>query len=336
MKDWAQLSDEELLEERFCDLQLTIAGSELESRINQLYQELSAKGLLFHPLCYVADEWFVPEGDTVIGVPFYLTHPRLKKLEQKMMLEVEGESPEECMKILRHEVGHAIYYAFKLSKNKPLRKIFQHDAKNGEKYFRPKPYSRSYVLHIDNWYAQTEPDEDFAETFAVWLTPNFDWQKYYEGWKALEKLKFMDLLMNSLKEKRPPHITQDRPFATSRMRLKLKTFYQRKRKELEEEYPEFYDRDLKRIFSLAPEFQKNELARGFLTRYRKRIVDTVSSWTGERKFIINTILKDIIDRCQALCFRLSKGEMETVVETTAYMTSIVSNRLFTGKLRKRK
>jgi hypothetical protein len=55
------------------------------------------------------------------------------------------------------------------------------------------------VLHLDSWYAQSHPDEDFAETFAVWLTPNSEWPQRYKGWKALKKLEYMDALMRSLR-----------------------------------------------------------------------------------------------------------------------------------------
>ena len=64
--------------------------------------------------------------------------------------------------------------------------------------YRPRPYSRSYVIHLDDWYAQSHPDEDFAETFAVWLTPDLNWRGLYTGWKALQKLEYVDELMRSI------------------------------------------------------------------------------------------------------------------------------------------
>ena len=62
-------------------------------------------------------------------------------------------------------------------------------------FYTPKPYSKSFVLHLDSWYAQSHPDEDFAETFAVWLNPQSDWRARYAGWPALKKLEYMDALM---------------------------------------------------------------------------------------------------------------------------------------------
>jgi Putative zinc-binding metallo-peptidase len=169
--DWTTLSDEKLLEVRMSDLGLTIAGTELEPRIAQINAELDARGLTFHPFYYLSDEWFTPDGVPAIAIPFYLAHPRLAKLELREMLEVEGGDPESCMKILRHEVGHAIDNAYALRRRPTRRKLFGDPSTEYPAYYTPKPYSKSFVQHLDHWYAQSHPDEDFAETFAVWLDP---------------------------------------------------------------------------------------------------------------------------------------------------------------------
>src|SRR5207302_10905972 len=114
---------------------------------------------------------------------------------------------------------------------------------------RPRPFSRSYVMHLDDWYAQAHPDEDFAVTFAIWLTPEFDWRKRYAGWKALQKLEYIDELMGSLKGKPPVHMPKFRVADYDCLNTKLKTYYARKRKVLEDIYPCFYDVDLKHLLS---------------------------------------------------------------------------------------
>ena len=108
-----EVSDEELLETRIRDLNLSIEGSLLEERIARLYRELDERGIPFHPPCYLADEWLVPDGMPVVGIPFFLAHPRLTHLEKKMMLEAEGDTDTWCMQLLRHETGHAINYAYR-------------------------------------------------------------------------------------------------------------------------------------------------------------------------------------------------------------------------------
>ena len=133
-----------------------------------------------------------------IAIPFYLAHPRLAKLELAQMLEVEGGDPEACLRILRHEAGHAIDNAYALRRRPTRRRLFGNPAIEYPEYYTPKPYSKSFVQHLDHWYAQSHPDEDFAETFAVWLDPNSMWATRYAGWPAQRKLEYMDRLMREL------------------------------------------------------------------------------------------------------------------------------------------
>jgi len=187
--DWASLSDQELLERRVSTLDLRLEGTTLEPLIRQLYDELSAKALTFHPPCHIGDEWFVPIGIPAIFIPFFLVHDRLRALERTMMLEVEGETPEWFMKLIRHEAAHAYSYGFQLQRKKKWQQTFgQTSDEETPSLYRPRPFSRSYVVHLDDWYAQAHPDEDFAETFAIWLTPGLDWRERYAGWKALQNL----------------------------------------------------------------------------------------------------------------------------------------------------
>src|SRR5436190_14780333 len=197
--DWVNLSDEEFLEKRISQLGLKLEGTELEPLIQQLYQELSQKGLTFQPPCHIGDEWFVPVGIPAIFIPFFLVHERLRKLERAQILEVEGETPEWFMKLIRHEAAHAYAYAYQLPRKKKWQQTFgKSSTEETPQFYRPRPYSRSYVVHLDDWYAQSHPDEDFAETFAVWLTPGQDWRARYKDWKALQKLEYIDYLSQSI------------------------------------------------------------------------------------------------------------------------------------------
>src|SRR5712672_2589594 len=204
--DWASLSDAELLERRISSLGLRLEGTALEPLIRQLHDELSSKGLTFYPPCHVGDEWFVPVGVPAIFIPFFLVHERLRRLERHMMLEVEGGTPEWFMRLIRHETAHAYAYAYQLPEKKKWQQMFGlTSTEETPQFYRPRPYSRSYVVHLDDWYAQSHPDEDFAETFAVWLTPGLDWRARYSGWKALQKLEYLDLLMGSIAGQPPVH-----------------------------------------------------------------------------------------------------------------------------------
>ena len=227
-----RLSDQEILAARVCDLDLRIEGTALEDRIRRLYAELDRKGISFHPPCYLADEWLTPDRTPVIGVPFYLAHPKLIHLERKMMLEAEGSTEAWCMKLLRHEAGHALGYAYLLYRRTRWRELFGPFSRRYSSAYSAQPYSKRFVIHLDDNYAQAHPDEDFAETFAVWLTPGSRWEERYAGWPALKKLQYVDHLVRSIGG-RPPLMTDRRtPWSASRMRSTLALLYERKRRHL--------------------------------------------------------------------------------------------------------
>jgi len=329
---WTELPDDALLEKRICDLDLSLKSSDVEATIQELYANLQARGLKFFPSCYLADEWFVLEGGASIGIPFYLSHPRLIQLEEKMMLEAEGAAPAARIKLLRHEAGHAFFYAYGLNKNPKVRRLFGPSPEEIPETYRPKPYSKSFVRHLDNWYAQAEPDEDFAETFAVWLTPDLDWKAYYRGWPALAKLELMDQLMAKVAGSEPKKFLREQAFSVSELRLKLKTYYARKQKLYAQDYPNFYDRDLKAIFSTEPDASRKSAA-VFLRKNRKLIVEKVSRWSREKKFIVNNLLKKLTERSQTLNLRVHKDDAEALADTTAFLTSMATNYLYTGKFK---
>src|SRR3954463_7610596 len=201
--NWPELRDNDLLKLRLSALPLKLEGTVVETRIDQLKRELGERGLNFPLHFYLSDEWFTPDGEMSMAVPFYLAHPRLERLEKAQMLAVEGGEHEWCMRILRHEAGHVIDNAYKLRLGKNRRRLFGSPAQPYPEFYDPRPYSKSFVLHLDPWYAQSHPDEDFAETFAVWLTPESNWMTRYAGWPAIKKLEYMDELMRSLVGKQP-------------------------------------------------------------------------------------------------------------------------------------
>ena len=228
-KAWEKCTNQELLEWRLCDLGLTLEGSGLEAPIERLYRELEGRKLRLKPHCWISEEWFSPDGVPGIAIPFYLAHPRLKRLERAQILEVEGGTAAECLRLLRHEAGHAIQHAFRLHRRKRWRELFGSTTEPYPDYYRPNPGSRRYVVHLPNWYAQSHPDEDFAETFAVWLTPGSRWRRKYLGWPALRKLRYVDQLMHELAGQKPPVRSKARPDPIHRIKTTLDEHYRAKR-----------------------------------------------------------------------------------------------------------
>lgn len=335
--EWANLSDDELLQKRISQLGLTLEESPLQPFIHQLYVELDQKGLVFHPPCHIGDEWFVPVGIPAIFIPFFLADERLRRLERKMILDVEGETPEWFMRLMRHETAHAYAYAYQLYKKKRWQRIFGlTSTEETPQFYRPRPYSHSYVVHLDDWYAQSHPDEDFAETFAVWLTPELDWRERFKGWNALEKLEYVDELMRSIAGQPPIHQPDYRVRDHDCLNIKLKTHYARKRKLYEDSYPDFYDNDLKQLFTADPAAADQLPASVYLRQRRGQLLKSVCEWTNEKKYRVNKLLSRLIDRCDKLDLRIKANDTQQSLQVSAYLTTLVMNYLFTGKFKRTK
>jgi len=330
---WAALSDEELLNVRMCDLGLSIEGTELEQRIATLNADLEARRLTFRPYFWLSDEWFTPDGVPGIAIPFYLAHARLAKLELAQMLEVEGADPAECLRILRHEAGHAIDNAYQLRRRPTRRRLFGLPATPYPEYYTPKPYSKSFVQHLDHWYAQSHPDEDFAETFAVWLDPQAMWATRYAGWPAQRKLEYMDRLMRKLARRRPRVTSHRQVDPVRRLRKTLGDHYRKKREHYGLDHPDFYDRDLRNLFSDAAGYARNPSAARFVRKIRKEVRSTVASFTDSYQYTIDQLLQKIIERCREQNLRLTDSEESTKIDFMVFLTVQTMNYLHSGRHR---
>jgi len=329
---WASLPDEQLLDLRLSDLTLSLSGTAVEQRIQQVNAELQARGLV-QPHYWLSDEWFTPDGVPGVAVPFYLAHPRLEKLELAQMLEVEGGDATTCLRILRHEAGHAIDNAYQLRRRPTRRRIFGLPSLAYPEYYLPKPYSKSFVQHLDHWYAQSHPDEDFAETFAVWLDPDSQWTVRYEGWPARRKLEYVERVMRGLAGSRPLVRTQRVVDPLPKIKRTLREHYRRKREHYGLDHPNFYEADLHRLFSDAPEYAKNPSAARFVRRVRKEVRTTVASFTDSYQYTIDQLIVGIIESCRANNLRLTDSEENTRTDFLVFLTVQTMNYLHSGRHR---
>lgn len=324
------LSDEQLLALRFCDLDLKIEGTMLQGRIDQLYSELEARGLTFRPHFWLSSEWFSPDGYPGIAIPFYLAHPRLARLEKRQMLEVEGWSRRQCMRILRHETGHTLENAFRLHYRRKWQVLFGSGAAPYPKYYQPKPFSRSFVQHLDMWYAQSHPSEDFAETFAVWLRPSSRWRTQYRGWPALRKLEYVDELMKEIAGHKAAIVTRKHIDPLKKLTQTLRDHYEQKRAHYTQKWPDFYDNDLQRLFSSDPRHRQRPPAWRFLREIKPELRRLVAKWTGEYQYTIDRVLDDIIKRCKELKLRLTRSDELSTLESIVMVTVQTMNYLHGG------
>ena len=143
-----------------------------------------------------------------IAMPFFLAHPRLMRLEKKMIIDVEGGTWNSCMNILRHEAGHVVQHtSYKLHRFGAAGSNCSAcpTSKRYPRYYQPNPASRNYVQHLRLWYAQSHPEARIysGRTFAVWLRPRSNWRTRYIGWPALKKLRYVDELMREIAGRRP-------------------------------------------------------------------------------------------------------------------------------------
>ena len=321
--DW-ESERQTLLSRQISELGLAIPGTRVERMVDQLYQELDARNLKFHPPVYLSDQWGCPDGTPLIGVPFYLADPRLEKIEDDF---AEGiESDQESMRFLRHEAGHAFNYAYRLYDRPDWRQTFGPYSRPYRERYQADPFSHDYVRHILGWYAQKPPDEDFAESFAVWLTPDLDWRKAYQGWPALAKLEYVDRVMREVGDDTPeaPGITDD-DLPVTAMRYSLGDHYRSMSEKIPLESSSIFDGDLKNIFASGKESPSGQSAAEFLSAHRREITGRISYWTGESTSAVRQLIDVLRSRADALGLRVRGLEASTLIELTAFGTAIMMN-----------
>lgn len=315
------LKRSELLELRMSDLDLKVEDSAAYEVAQRVIGEIHARNIRLTPHLWLSDEWFSPENIPGVAIPFYLAHPRLARLERAMMLEVEGGTRAECVKLLRHEFGHAVQHAFALHRRKSWRDVFGSARQKYPDFYRPRPGSRRFVLHLDGWYAQSHPVEDFAETFAVWLNPTSRWRKHYAKWPALKKLEYVDELMNEIAGQAANVKSRARPYALRTLKHTLGDHYKKKQAHFSTSYSPQYDRDLLRIFSAEPDHASNESAAAFLRRHKRTIRERIAAYSGANLFALEQVLKEVVGRAKELGLRVKGGESETLIDFAIMLTA---------------
>ncbi|HWR14366.1 MAG TPA: putative zinc-binding metallopeptidase [Terriglobales bacterium] len=319
-----------ILQTRICDLGLKLEGSPVELHVQQMYQELADKGLLkFKPGVYLSDEWGCPSGEPVIGIPFYLGDKRLSEIEAQVN---DLETDAEIMMYLRHEAGHAFNYAYKLYRTSEWKQLFGPFRRAYRENYKPVAFSRRYVRHIAGWYAQKHPDEDFAETFAVWLTPDSKWRSKYKYWGALEKLEYMDRIgtavgsIDPIRKRGRPDITTDD------MEETVAQFYERSLEHAAAPDDLAMDTDLIDIFGPTRVPQAEQRAADELIHeHRKTLVDKVTYWTGLQRPTAKKLVESVQQRVRELELRVNtRREPEYVAELSVYLTALAMNYLLRG------
>ena len=319
-----------LLQARIKDLKLHLSGTPLERHINQLYAELGAKGLSIRPQCYLSDQWGCPSGVPVIGIPFYLADPQLHSIEAE--LGAGAETEREILMYLRHEAGHCFNYAYRLYENEDWRKLFGDFTKPYREDYKPQPFSRKYVAHISGWYAQKHPDEDFAETFAVWLTPDSDWAKRYVGWGALKKLNYVEALAQRLGRAIPITQIDSRDLDVDQMEETVIDHYRQRdlAEKVDVQLREQLDQDLCNLFE-APGIAPAK-AETLVRAERQSLIQAVTQYSGVSRAVVRSVVDHLVERTALLGLTVHINRMgEYLTRLTSLVTTLAMNYLYTDR-----
>ncbi len=322
------------------DLGIKIEGSQLEKLIRRLYKELEGKGIVFKPRCYLTDTWGCPNKVPVIGIPFYYADSTLRKIEDGMRGDLEDEH--ELMMTLRHEAGHAINYAYRLYEIAEWQENFGSFTEPYRDYFHPNPNSREFVRHLyqqvgpyaGRIYAQKHPDEDFAETFAVWLTPRSNWRQRYRNWSALKKLNFVNRLMKKIASQKPLVTDGELIHPIGTLDFTLLEYYNKSEERYREKAQGYVDDVLQEIFSTNGngKGKKRVTAGWFIEKNRNHLVEMISHWTGEGPSSVLPLVDKLIARSKELDLNLSpRRQSRKLIDVTALATTLIMNYIYEGK-----
>jgi hypothetical protein len=315
------------------DLGLTLEGTRLEPILHEFEAELRTAGLTrVRPRFYLSTEWGVPFETVAIAIPFYLARPDLTALHAERVGHVEGFDGADILRYLRHEMGHVVNYAYRLYDEEEWVKQFGSITQPYGEDYRPEPFSRRYVRHLPGWYAQKHPDEDWSETFAVWMTPGLDWRKEYGGWPvAAAKLAYCDRAMAAIRDRDPVVTATDLDEDVGEIEYSLGHYY-RDDPEARGELPPGLDGALLAIFEdlgaeggmtvdepLAP-------ADALIRRLEPELMANVFRWTGHFPERTRVLLRYLAERADQLQQGYARGrETSAIVGFTTLVTGLAMN-----------
>ena len=316
------------------DLGLIIAGTQLEPLIAQLMAEAERAGIRrLKPRFYLSTEWGVPSDTSAIAIPFYLAAPELTAFHSERTGFVEGQSRADILRYLRHELGHAVNYAYRLYEDPEWVRYFGSFTQPYLEEYRPQPFSRRFVRHLPGWYAQKHPDEDWSETFAVWLTPGLDWRAEYAAWpEALAKLEYCDRVMKEIGERDPLVAADVLDADVSEVAESLEQFYESLEANAAE-LPPGLDGALRAIFedsdatTGAPRLPAGELLR----RLELDLMADVYRWTGHFPEETRLLLRYLAERADHLQRTYpAEREQRVALELTTLVTALAMNHVHFG------
>lgn len=316
-----------LLSRRINELQLRIPGTRLEVLINRLYDDLARAGLQFRPRVYLSDEWGCPDRVPVIGIPFYLADPVLCEMEGELADEA-AEDESEVLMYLRHETGHAFNYAYRLYLRPEWQRLFGSISDAYLDDYKTIPFSARYVRHVPGWYGQRHPDDDFAETFAVWLNPDSNWRQRYAGTLALSKLEFVDRVAREVGGTAPLVSDGALDVPVEEMDMTLAEWYAPDEEGPVCSLPSILDADLEALFPA----KEGRPARQLIDEQRRALVRDLHHWTGVTRPVLHRLLAEVARHLERLNLKVEpEMALTRTADLSIFLTTLVMNYNYTGQ-----
>lgn len=314
------------------DLGLRIEGTRLEPLVAKFRAELADVGLnRVQPRVYLSTEWGVAMGSTAIAVPFYLVDVELTAYHKERVGHLEGCTDADILRYLRHEMGHVVNYAYNLYQREAWIKRFGAITKPYVEEYHPKPFSRSYVRHLPGWYAQKHPDEDWAESFAVWMTPGLNWRTQYEGWpRALEKLQYVGSLVEEIKESEPGSLSEDLDEPVANLPYSVEQYYEALTDDIEG-VPADLDALLSSVFPPPHDNEACRAAADLILKLETALLDQVFIWTGHFPERTRGLVRQMASHAQSLSLKYAEAdEPAAIVGLTTLISALAMNHVFGG------
>ena len=312
-------------------LGLKLTGFPLAGCIEKLNDELTAAGIRFRPPCYLSDGWGCPDLIPIIGIPFYLAHPDLQRIHREMGYDVEDRRT--ILRTLRHEAGHAINYAYRLYKSKKWVRLFGPINKAYSDHYIPNPFSKHHVIHVKHYYAQKHPDEDFAEVFAVWLTPGNRWKKIYKGTPVMRKLLYVQEIIRKLGSKTPPVTIGEQDVPVEEMSFTLLEYYGITPEQHRRETAAYIKEVLREIFPAELPPGKSIPASAFMLMHGEQLVERIAFWAGLDRAKVKIIFNNFARMADKLKLMAPTDKHATIlIDIASLITFYVHTYIHTKKV----
>lgn len=312
------------------DLGLTIAGTQLEPIVVRFLAEIDGAGLSrIRPRIYLSTEWGVPADTIALGIPFYLASPELIDLHRAKGGLVEGTDAEDILRYLRHEMGHVVTHAYKLYDDPEWVGMFGSTTQPYRDHYRAVPFHPNFVSHLPGWYAQKHPDEDFAETFAVWMEDE-GWAEEYAGRAVITKLQYVDRLMKRLRTEDPLVTDDELDDDVSEIGDTFEELYDFGEAD-DRGMPVGLDGALRSIGRSARPEGDLPLA-ALIARITPELQSSVYRWTGQFPWNTLELLRYLQRRATALGLSIDRTrEADAIVALTALVSSLAMNQVMTRR-----